>query len=125
MLEVHQSKMAYLLNINEISSGDQVYRFAVPFSHASPYQHKLNDTEKLGRAVSMTLESGNLKSAYHSNKAQQVVFIKGVSVHRVASGNVYTHSGRHQRESQANDIHNHQLPAPVGRGDSGIGRCVS
>jgi hypothetical protein len=96
MLVVYQSKMAYPLNLNEISGRDQVYRFAVSFSHAGPYQRKLNDTEKLGRPVSMTLESGNLKSAYHGNQAQQVVFIKGEFAHRLASGNMYTHSDRGQ-----------------------------
>jgi hypothetical protein len=69
----------------------------------------------------MRLEAGELKLAYKSSKAQQVVFIEGESVLRLPPRNVDAQSDRAERDEKAADVHNQQLPAMVGRGEGSIG----
>ena len=72
--------------------------------------------------VSMTLAAvGSLKVAYQGSKAQQVVFVEGEPGELLASGDVYAQDNRRQRDDQANEVHDQQLPATVSRGDHSKG----
>lgn len=41
--------VAYLLNMNKMLRGDQVYGFTVPLNHTGPDQAKFDNAEELGR----------------------------------------------------------------------------